>query len=94
MAVMMIMSWKGVSLEQYEATKAVVKWEENPAEGGILHVTAHDGDGLRITDVWESPEAFQAFVNDRLMPGVQEVGLPGQPEVEVYPVHDLFAPGV
>jgi hypothetical protein len=94
MAVMMIMSWQGVSLEQYEDAKKAVRWEEDPAVGGILHVTAHDGNGLRITDVWETPEAFQAFVDDRLMPAVQELGLPGQPDVEIYPLHDLWTPGV
>jgi hypothetical protein len=94
MAVMMIMSWQGVSLEQYEDAKKVVRWEEDPAVGGILHATAHDGNGLRITDVWETPEAFQAFVDDRLMPAVQELGFPGQPDVEIYPLHDLWTPGV
>jgi hypothetical protein len=55
-----------------------------------MHVTAHDGKGLRITDVWESPEAFQAFVNDRLTPATSAMGLPGPPNVEIYPLHDMF----
>jgi hypothetical protein len=94
MAVMMIMRWENVSLEQYDEVKKVVGWEETPPEGGVLHVTAHDGTALRITDVWESAEAFEAFVNDRLMPGVASVGIEGQPEVEILPLHDQFTPGL
>ncbi len=91
-AIMMIMSWKGTTPEQYDQAKQIVNWEEDPAEGGLLHIAAHDGQALRITDVWESAEAFQAFVDNRLMPGIAGLGLPGRPDVEIYPLHDLFIP--
>lgn len=91
---MMIMNWPGVSLDQYDEVKALVAWEQEAPVGGICHATAHDGNGLRITDVWESAEAFQNFVNDRLMPGVEKVGIAGEPQVEVYPLHDLYTPGL
>ncbi len=94
MAIMMIMRWEGVSIDQYERAKEVVGWERQPPGGGVIHVTAHDGTALRITDVWESEEAFNAFVSERLMPGVAQVGIEGQPEVEVLPLHDQFTPGL
>lgn len=90
----MIMSWEGVSLEQYDAVRAVVNWEEEAPVGGMFHATAHDGKGLRITDLWESADDFNNFVNDRLMPEVVKAGLEGPPQVEIYPLHDVFAPGV
>jgi hypothetical protein len=43
--------------------------------------------------VWDSAEDFQRFVDDRLMPGVQQVGIQGQPQVEILPAHAIFAPG-
>ncbi len=94
MAIMMIMSWPGVSLDQYDEVRRLVDWENEKPVGGLFHATAHDGNGLRITDLWESADDFQSFVDDRLMPGVQKVGVSGQPQVEIYPVHDIFAPGV
>ncbi len=94
MAIMMIMRWDGVSLDQYEQAKSVVGWEKEPPVGGVLHVTAHDGAALRITDVWESEEAFNTFVAERLMPGVAEGGIDGQPDVEILPLHDQFTPGL
>lgn len=90
MAIMMIMKWEGVSLEQYDAVKRVVDWENHPAQGGRMHATAHDGTGLRITDVWDAAEDFQTFVEERLMPAVIAQGMVGQPDVEIYPLHDLF----
>ena len=45
------------------------------------------------SDVWESAEDFQAFVDERLMPGVRELGLAGEPEVRMYDPHAVFASG-
>jgi hypothetical protein len=92
MAVVMLMEWDGVTLEQYEAARKLVNWEGNPPEGGMFHVAAITDSGLRVTDLWQSAEAFQSFVEQRLMPGVQQIGIPGQPRVEIYPVHALFTP--
>ena len=88
----MIMRFRGISLDQYEEVKRAVNWEGEAPEGGIVHLTAHDGESLRITDTWESAEAFDNFVNHRLAPGLQQLGIADQPEVEIYPLHDLFAP--
>ncbi len=92
MAVVIFMEWDGVTLEHYEALRKLVNWEGNPAEGGMFHVAAIMDKGLRVTDLWQSAEAFQSFVEQRLMPGVQQLGIPGQPQVEIYPVHALFTP--
>jgi hypothetical protein len=93
MAVAMIMRWAGVTPEQYEAARSLVNWEGDLPPGAIFHVCAFDEEGLRVTDVWERAEDFQAFVESRLMPGVQQLGIQGQPEVEILPVHRMFTPG-
>lgn len=93
MAVVMIMEWDGVTLEQYEQARHVVRWESEKPPGGIFHVAAHDGQKLRVTDVWESAEQFQQFVEQRLMPGVAQIGIQGEPKVEIYPAYAIFAPG-
>jgi hypothetical protein len=93
MAVMMVMRWRGITPAQYEQAMEEIGWERDPAPGGLYHVAAFDAEGLRVTDVWESPEQFNAFVQTRLMPGVQRLGIPGQPEVELLPAHRVYAPG-
>lgn len=93
MAVAMLMRWAGVTPEQYDQAKDIIGWEINRAPGGLFHIAGFDEHGLHCADLWESAEQFQAFVTDRLMPGVQQVGIQGQPDVELVPLHDLFAPG-
>lgn len=93
MAIMMQMKWAGVTKDQYEAIRKSVAWESNKPEGGRFHVASFDAQGLRVVDLWENAEKFNRFVETRLMPGVKAAGIPGEPEVEILPVHAIFAPG-
>ena len=53
--------------------------------GRLYHLCFGTGDKLRVLDVWESQEAFQAF-GPTLMPILQRIGVdPGQPEIS--PLH-------
>lgn len=92
MAVMMQMEWNGVSPAEYEALRKRVNWEGDPPVGAVFHVAAFDDHGIRITDVWNSAEEFEAFVQNRLMPGVKELGVAGEPKVEILPAHAVFSP--
>ncbi|HXE46807.1 MAG TPA: hypothetical protein VN663_00460 [Ramlibacter sp.] len=93
MPVMMMMQWNGVTREQYDAVRKIVNFEGNAPKGGLFHVAAFTDDGLHVTDVWERAEDFQAFVEQRLMPGVQQAGIKGEPKVQILPAHNVFTPG-
>ena len=93
MAVMMIMEWAGVTQEQYDAVCDIVNFMGQPPKGGLVHVASLSDKGLHVTDVWETAEDFQAFAEQRLMPGVQKAGIPGEPKVNILPAHNVFAPG-
>jgi hypothetical protein len=93
MAVMMYMQWDGIGANEYDAVRKLVDWEGNPPPGGLMHVMAVGENGISIADVWESAEQFQAFAQDRLMPGVKQLGIAGEPRVEVLPAHAFFTPG-
>jgi hypothetical protein len=92
MAVMMLMEWDGIGEKEYEAARKQVNWEGDVPPGAMFHVMAVTDQGVRVTDVWESAEDFEAFARDRLMPGVKELGIPGEPRVQLLPVHAIFAP--
>ncbi|MER5638560.1 hypothetical protein ABT095_16555 [Kitasatospora sp. NPDC002227] len=95
MAVVMSMSWAGTTPEQYDAVRDLVRWEEQTPDGAVLHVAWYDENGLRVTDVWDTAEDFNRFMQDRLAPAIEKVGIEGQPEVSFTPVHRRFvAPGV
>jgi hypothetical protein len=51
-----------------------VDWEHNHPPGGIFHAAAFDnsGNNIRVADVWESKEELNKFVNERLMPVMQQ----------------------
>ena len=85
------MRWEGATPEQYDALRDEVKWDTDLAAGGVFHAASFDDKGLRISDVWESEEDMNNFINNRLMPGVQKIGIPGQPSVEVFPLHAYLA---
>jgi hypothetical protein len=76
---------------QYDALRKEVEWETRHAAGAIVHAAGvDDGGKMHVADVWESPEALNTFVADRLMPAFKKLSLP-QPNVEVFPVHNLNA---
>ena len=89
----MHMRWPGITLDQYDEAREKVHWEDQLPDGAIFHCASHDGEGMRIFDLWESPEQFQAFVESRLMPViVGEMGIETEPEVTLCEVHRMFAP--
>lgn len=92
MSVLIEMKWAGATKEQYDQLREVVQWDIDPAPGGLFHVAAFDETGAHISDVWESAEQFQAFVDARLMPAVATVGIEGAPTVEIRQVHATYTP--
>ncbi|GAA1076477.1 hypothetical protein GCM10009663_17560 [Kitasatospora arboriphila] len=79
MAVVMSMDWAGVTPEQYDTVRDAVDWEEVPAAGGQVHMAWFDAQGLHVTDVWDSQQAFEAFLAQRLAPAVEKAGITGAP---------------
>jgi hypothetical protein len=56
--------------------------------GRLYHVCYGTGDKLRVFDVWDSRQAFEAF-GATLMPILQRLGVdPGKPEVSE--VHNII----
>ena len=94
MAIVMSMRWDGVTPEEYDAVRESVGWERQAPAGGLMHIAWFAEGGMRITDAWETAEDFQRFVDERLMPGVKQLGIEGEPEVRVDPAHAVFNPGV
>jgi hypothetical protein len=90
MKTMMIMKWDGMTIAQYEQIRKQIDWEGNKPKGAIFHVVSFGNNALHITDIWESADDFNAFVQTRLMPGVAELGFTGQPQVEMFPVHTIY----
>ena len=79
----------------YDRVQEAVNTADNPPAGGLVHTAGFDEDAgvFRIFDVWESEEAWNAFLNDRVMPVVKPLMEQGgrQPEIRTYHLHDFMA---
>jgi len=68
--------------EQYE--ESVRRLEQSgdfPPDGMEYHVCFGPEGGLRVSEIWDSREQFEAF-GARLMPVLADIGIePGEPEV-------------
>ena len=79
-----------LTAEKYDA--ATSKMEEAgvefPPEGMDVHVCfGSDGD-LKVSEIWDSREQFEAFA-ERLMPALGDAGIEFSGEPEVFEVHNL-----
>ena len=57
--------------------------KSTPPSGQIFHAEGPmESGGTWVMDCWESPEALQTFVEQKLMPAMQSVGVtPPQPNI-------------
>ena len=94
MATIMLMHWREATTDQYNQARAKVQWDTDVPAGAKLHVSGFGDDGLHVLDVWESEDAFNAFMQQRLQPAIQEIGIQGQPDVKFFPLHGVFAPAL
>lgn len=92
MATIVQLHWPEATEEQYEQVRRIADWEGVRPEGAKLHVCGFADDGMRILDIWESAEAFNSWFEQAIGPAVQEVGVEGQPEVLMFPLHGVYAP--
>jgi len=94
MPTVMNMHWPEVTREQYEAARKEVNWEGNHPDGAKLHVAWFADDGFHVLDLWDSPQQFEKFVSERLNPGVQKIGIQGEPKVQLAESHAIFVPNL
>ena len=93
MPVAVYMRWPNIDVDAYERIRDQVRWEDEQPDGAIFHVASPEPEGtLRVFDIWESPEKFDAFVRSRIMPALAELGIETDPEIALCEVHRMFAP--
>lgn len=92
MAIIWILEWDGFTPEQYDELSRRVDWLGSAPDGLQHQVAAFSDKSLVLTQVWKSPEHVMRFMEDRLLPAVNELGIRSMPRVDQYPVHAVFAP--
>jgi hypothetical protein len=90
----------GGSQEMYEAvgekmfgTRSSDFASVDAPDGLLMHRAGPSEDGWYVCDVWESQEHFDRFVQERLMPALQEMGAPPGERPQVYEIYNLVVTG-
>jgi hypothetical protein len=87
-----IVEFPGATAEHYD--QVIAKLGLTPGgsamPGQLSHWVSVTDEGTRITDVWESREAFEKFAEEKMVPAVTEVGVPGPPTMAFYDVYKYF----
>ncbi len=87
MAVVVFINWPEATREQYESIRKEVDWANMRPSGANLHMSAFDeSGGLKVVDHWDSADQFQAFIEQKIGPAAQRLGVTTQPQVSVHPV--------
>jgi hypothetical protein len=81
----------GVTAEQYDELRRIVGWERDVPEGMTFHVASFGDNTLQMTDVWDSAAQFETFVQTRIVPALEQVGITTMPQMTVNPVYDIWA---
>ncbi len=92
-AVGLILTFPGVTQEQYYTVLEQLNLGGRMPPGGISHAAGPIEGGWRVVDVWESEEAFETFFRERLEQAMQNAGMP-RPEVESWQVYSTLEPAV
>ena len=71
MAVVYIFEVPGAGAEEYDAVMAALG---KGATGRLYHAAGPTEEGWMVVDVWESNEAFEAFLAEKLLPVARRVG--------------------
>lgn len=90
MAILVTFTPASMTTEQYdEVIRRLQAAGAGAPTGRLHHVAARHGTSLRVIDVYESPQAFEAF-GQQLLPILQEVGVT-LPPPEIAEVHNMVA---
>jgi hypothetical protein len=92
MTVVSTLDVNDLTAPEYRAVMDELGVERRPEDGIYLHLTTPIDVGYRIVEIWDEKENFDRFVEHRLAPANEAIGLDHATEITVTSLHNLFAP--
>ena len=77
---------------EYRAVLDKLGVETRPEGGIYLHLTTPTDFGFRIVEIWDREDGFNRFLEDRLGPASEAVGMNRPTKISVTPLHNFFSP--
>ena len=91
MAVAVLARYPNLTPEKYDEVISSLELDAKPPAGAILHLAA-EGDGeIVVTEIWRTEQTFRAFHDYRFRPALLLQGVETEPQLEITPLHNLFA---
>jgi hypothetical protein len=93
MAVAVVLEFDDATLDQYDQVMegmGLSSGDEMP-NGGLFHWVMETGNGIRVTDVWETREQFEQFAQEQIGPQTQAAGITSEPQIQFHEVHNYLA---
>jgi steroid delta-isomerase-like uncharacterized protein len=95
MAVVFTLDLPGVTAAQLARTNEILLAERGgPPAGLILHLESPSDGGMRVIDIWETPEEFETFAQTTLMSALETAGITPSAPPEFRPVTTMFGSSV
>lgn len=89
MAIAFLLEIPGGTKEQYDQiTQGIGLTGSQLAPGQLVHFAGPVEGGWQVVNVWESQEAAEKWMNEKINPAREKAGSP-EPVVKVFPVHRL-----
>jgi hypothetical protein len=92
MTVVSTLDVHGLTRQEYRAVMDELGVESRPENGIYLHLTTPTDFGFRVVEIWDEKQGFDQFVEHRLTPAGEAVGLEREMTITVTPLHNFFAP--
>ena len=86
-----LMEFRGVGQDKYDAVIRDLELGGKAYKGGVFHAAGPMDGGWRIVDVWDSQEALDTFMREKLGATMQKNGVP-EPQLTIWPVHNTLTP--
>jgi hypothetical protein len=91
MAIGMLQTLSGLTKEQYDKISDLLEFDTRPPKGLIFHAAGQASSGWRVFDIWESQDAWDRFLKDRLAPAFEKAGIQNRPNPpESFPIHNTY----
>ena len=90
MSILVRFSPRSLTAEKYDESTARIEQAgiEFPPDGLEYHVCFGSDGNLRVSEIWDSKEQFEAF-GQSLMPLLAEVGIEFSGEPEILEIHSI-----
>ena len=91
MAVAIEMNYPGATLAQYDEVIKIMGATPGGLhpDGALFHWIAKTDDGFRVVDVWESKEQFERFVQEKIGPLGEQLGM-AKPEMRFVDIYNYL----